>query len=67
MIIDSILDRRNGYPYNAHEFYNDIRDYERLGVGTHGEDISIAITVMCSVRCVSTSSAMDTRQILRTT
>lgn len=43
MIIDLILDRRNGYPYNAHEFYNDIRDYERLGVGVHGEDISIAM------------------------
>lgn len=43
MIIDSILDRRNGYPYNAHEFYNDIRDYECLGVGTHGEDISLAM------------------------
>ena len=43
MIIDLILDRKDGYPYNAHEFYNDIRDYERLGVGTHGEDISIAM------------------------
>ncbi len=43
MIIDLILDRKDGCPYNAHEFYNDIRDYERLGVGTHGEDISIAM------------------------
>lgn len=43
MIIDLILDRKDGCPYNAHEFYNNIRDYERLGVGTHGDDISIAM------------------------
>ena len=43
MIIDSILDRMDGRRYNAHDFYLEVRKYERLGVGTHGEDISIAM------------------------
>ena len=43
MIIDSILDRRDGRYYSAHDFYLEVRKYERLGVGTHGEDISIAM------------------------
>ena len=43
MIIDLIFDRRNGYPYDAHEFYNEIRDYERLGIGVSDERISIAM------------------------
>lgn len=43
MIIDSILDRKNGKRYSAHEFYLEVRKYERLGVGTRGEDISIAM------------------------
>lgn len=43
MIIDSILDRKNGRRYSAHDFYLEVRDYERLGVGTRGEDISIAM------------------------
>ena len=43
MIIDSILDRMDGRYYSAHEFYLEIRKYERLGVGTNGEDISIAM------------------------
>lgn len=43
MIIDSILDRKNGRHYSAHDFYNEVRKYERLGVWTHGEDISIAM------------------------
>lgn len=28
MIIDLILDRKNGSPYNAREFYNDVMAYE---------------------------------------
>lgn len=43
MIIDLILDRKDGYPYDAHEFYNEIRDYERLGIGVSDERISIAM------------------------
>ena len=43
LIIDSILDRKDGKHYSAHDFYNEVRKYERLGVGTHGEDISIAM------------------------
>lgn len=43
MIIDSILDRRDGRHYSAHDFYLEVRKYERLGVGTHGEDISLAM------------------------
>ena len=43
MIIDSILDRRDGRHYSAYDFYLEIRKYEHLGVGTHGEDISIAM------------------------
>ena len=43
MIVDLILDRKDGYPYDAHEFYNEIRDYERLGVGVPDERISIAM------------------------
>lgn len=43
MIIDSILDRKNGRRYNTHDFYLEVRKYERLGVGTRGEDISIAM------------------------
>ena len=43
MIIDSILDRRDGRHYSAYDFYLEVRKYERLGVGTHGEDISLAM------------------------
>lgn len=43
MIIDSILDRKDGRHYCAHDFYIEVRRYERLGVGTHGDDISIAM------------------------
>lgn len=43
MIIDLILDRKNGRRYSAHDFYLEVRKYERLGVGTHCEDISIAM------------------------
>lgn len=43
MIIDLILDRKDGYPYDAYEFYNEIRDYERLGIGVSDERISIAM------------------------
>jgi hypothetical protein len=28
MIIDLILDRKNGHEYNAREFYYDVREYE---------------------------------------
>ena len=71
MIIDLILDRRDGRHYSAHDFYLEVRKYERLGVGTHGEDISLAMdygdNVMCSVFCVSISSAMATRQTSKVT
>lgn len=43
MIIDLIFDRKNGRHYSAHDFYLEVRKYERLGVGTHGDDISIAM------------------------
>lgn len=43
MIIDNILDRRDGRHYSAHDFYIEVRKYERLGVGTHGEDISLSM------------------------
>lgn len=43
MIIDLILDRKNGRRYSAHDFYLEVRKYESLGVGVHGEDISIAM------------------------
>ena len=43
MIIDKILNRKDGRHYSAHDFYIEVRKYERLGVGTHGEDISIAM------------------------
>ena len=43
MIIDLILDRKDGRHYSAYDFYLEVRKYERLGVGTHGEDISIAM------------------------
>lgn len=43
MIIDLILDRKNGKQYSAYDFYLEIRKYERLGVGTHGEDISFSM------------------------
>ena len=43
MIVDLILDRKDGYPYNPHEFYNEIRDCERLGIGVSDERISIAM------------------------
>ena len=43
MIIDLILDRKDGVPYSAHDFYIACRGYEELQVGTHGEDISIAM------------------------
>ena len=36
MIIDSILDRKDGRHYSAHDFYIEVRKYERLGVGTNG-------------------------------
>lgn len=42
-IIDSILDRRDGRHYSPHDFYIEVKKYERLGVGTHGDDISIAM------------------------
>lgn len=42
MIIDSILDRKNSRRYSVHDFYIEVRKYECLGVGTHGEDISLA-------------------------
>ena len=28
MIIDLILDRKDGFAYNAHDFYCDVMDYE---------------------------------------
>ena len=43
MIIDLILDRKNCRRYSSHDFYLEIRKYELLGVGTHGEDISLAM------------------------
>lgn len=43
MIIDLILDRKDGKQYSAHDFYLEVRKYERLGVSTRGEDISIAM------------------------
>lgn len=43
MIIDSILYRRDGKHYSAYDFYLEVRKYERLGVETHGEDISLAM------------------------
>lgn len=43
MIIDLILDRKDGVPYSAHDFYIACRGYEQLQIGTHGEDISIAM------------------------
>jgi hypothetical protein len=43
MIIDLILDRKDGRHYSAHDFYLEVRKYECLGVGTHGEDISLAM------------------------
>lgn len=43
MIVDLILDRKDGAPYSAHDFYIACRGYEQLQVGTHGEDISIAM------------------------
>lgn len=43
MIIDLILDRKDGCPYDAHEFYNSVRAYERHGTGVSDERISIAM------------------------
>ncbi len=43
MIVDLILDRKDGVPYSAHDFYIACRGYEQLQVGTHGEDISLAM------------------------
>lgn len=43
MIVDLILDRRDGRHYSAHDFYLEVRKYERIGVGTNGEDISLAM------------------------
>ena len=43
MIVDLILDRKDGVPYSAHDFYIACRGYEQLKIGTHGEDISIAM------------------------
>ena len=31
MIIDLILDRKDGYPYKAKEFYNDVFNYGEIG------------------------------------
>jgi hypothetical protein len=45
MIIDLILDRRDGFSYDAREFYFDVRDYENSGMApTTGKDcISLAM------------------------
>lgn len=43
MIIDLILDRKEGKQYSAYDFYLEVRKYERLGVDTRGEDISFAM------------------------
>lgn len=37
MIIDLILDRKDGVPYDANEFYNRIREYESEWDGMHDE------------------------------
>lgn len=31
MIIDLILDRKDGYRYNAHEFYGEVMEYGEVG------------------------------------
>ena len=31
MIIDLILDRKDGYRYNAHEFYGEVMEYGEIG------------------------------------
>ena len=46
MIIDSILDRKDGRHYSAHDFYIEVRKYERLGVGTHGDNRDVQ-RVLC--------------------
>lgn len=33
MIIDLILDRKDGVPYDAREFYNSVMEYGRVGWG----------------------------------
>lgn len=36
MIIDLILDRQCGVPYNAKRFYDNVRDYESYNFGSTG-------------------------------
>lgn len=71
MIIDLIFDRKNGRHYSAHDFYLEVRKYERLGWALTAM-ISLlqwitVITKMCSVFCVSTFGVMVIRQTLKVT
>lgn len=43
MIIDAILDRKNGYPYDAREFYDYVRSFEGRQFGTNGHAISYSM------------------------
>ena len=36
MIIDLILDRKDGVEYDAKKFYNNVRDYESYNFGSNG-------------------------------
>nr|WP_314662073.1 hypothetical protein [uncultured Prevotella sp.] len=36
MIIDLILDRKDGVEYNAKRFYEDCKNYESYNLGTNG-------------------------------